>query len=59
MKAVSDALQVSRSNLYERLSGTAQERGRYKKLEDAALAETILPIVSARPTYGYLSHPGR
>ncbi len=53
MKAVSDALQVSRSNLYERLSGTAQERGRYKKLEDAALAETILPIVSARPTYGY------
>lgn len=53
MKAVSDALQVSRSNLYERMASSTRERGRYKKQDDAALAAAIRPIVDERPTYSY------
>ncbi len=54
MKAITDSLGVSRSNLYEkREEGRALRRGRYRKDEDDALLPLIREIVDARSTYGY------
>lgn len=54
MKAITDSLGVSRSNLYEkREEGRALRRGRYRKDEDDALLPLIREIVDVRSTYGY------
>ncbi len=53
MKAVADALDVSRSNLVERLAADRRKRGRYVKAADAELTPLIREIVDERPTYGY------
>ena len=53
MKAVADALGVSRSNLHERVSGKTKPRRRYHKAQDAALLPLIERLVAKRPTYGY------
>lgn len=53
MKTVCDTLQVARSNISERSSGTRRKRGSYKKPEDQELLPVIRSIVDDRPTYGY------
>jgi len=53
MKAVADALGVSRSNLAERLKGTSKPRGLYCKVEDADVLPSIRRLVGERPSYGY------
>jgi transposase InsO family protein len=53
VKAVAEALGVSRSNLIDRLNGATKPRRRYNKAQDAAVVPSIMAIVAARPTYGY------
>jgi transposase InsO family protein len=54
MKAITESLGVSRSNLYEkREEGRALRRRRYRKDEDDALLPLIREIVDVRSTYGY------
>ena len=53
MKAVAETLGVSRSNLVERLAGSAKPRRRYQKAQDAAVLPLVRRLVDARPTYGY------
>lgn len=53
MKAVAEILGVSRSNLYARLNGGAQQRRRYHKAQDVTVLPLITKLVAARPTYGY------
>lgn len=53
MKTVADVLGVSRSNLHDRLKGTAKPRRRTHKAQDAGLLPRITALVTARPTYGY------
>jgi transposase InsO family protein len=53
VKAVAEALGVSRSNLVERLAGGAKPRRRYQKAQDAAILPLVRRLVDARPTYGY------
>lgn len=57
MSAVAEVIGVSRSNLHERLNGSAKprpnERGRYHKAQDAADLPHIERLVAKRPTYGY------
>ncbi len=57
MKAVADTLDVSRSNLIERLKGKSKPRGPYHKVEDAELLPIIRRLVDQRPTYGYRRSP--
>ena len=52
MKAVSDALGVSRSNLYGKRKEPVR-RGRYRKAQDDELLPLIREIVDAKITYGY------
>jgi transposase InsO family protein len=51
VKAITDALGVSRSNLYAKRGSTP--RRCYRKDEDDALLPLIRKIADARPTYGY------
>ena len=53
MKAVAETLEVSRSNLVERLARGAKPRRRYQKAQDAAVLPLVRRLVDARPTYGY------
>lgn len=53
MKAVADALRVSRSNLSERMKGKSKPRGPYLKADDVELLPATRKLVDARPTYGY------
>ena len=54
MKAVSDAMGVSRSNLYQRNKAPKAARpGHYHKAQDKELLPHILHLVHQRPTYGY------
>lgn len=53
MKAVAATLGVSRSNLHERLNGSAKPRRGYHKAQDAAILPRIESLVAKRPTYGY------
>ena len=53
MKAVATTLGVSRSNLHERLNGSAKPRRGYHKAQDAAVLPRIKRLVAKRPTYGY------
>lgn len=53
MKAIAKTLGVSRSNLFERLTGHAKPRRRYHKAQDAAVIPLIRDLTAKRPTYGY------
>jgi len=54
MKTVSDAMGVSRSNLYQRdKAPKANGRNSYHKPQDKELLPHILSLVHQRPTYGY------
>ena len=53
MSAVATVLGVSRSNLHDRLNGSAQPRRSYHKAQDAAVLPRIRRLVAKRPTYGY------
>nr|WP_233282446.1 hypothetical protein [Agrobacterium tumefaciens] len=54
MKAVADALGVSRSYLAEQLKGKSKPRGPYHKVEDAELLSAIRRLVDQGLAYGYL-----
>ena len=53
MKAVTDTLDVARSNVFERLDGTRPARGPQEREGDTGLASEIRELVDQRPTYGY------
>jgi putative transposase len=53
VKAVAEALGVSRSNLVDRLTGSGKPRRRYHKAQDAAVLPLVQSLVDARPIYGY------
>lgn len=53
MKAVARTMAVSRSNLHERLHGSAKPRRSYHKAQDAAVLPRIQRLMAKRPTYGY------
>ena len=53
MKAIADALEVSRSNLTARSSHARPKRGHYEKSDDERLIPMIRAIVDERPTNGY------
>jgi putative transposase len=53
VKTVADTLGVSRSNLIERLGGSAKPRRRHRKARDAAVLPRVQRLVGERPTYGY------
>ena len=53
MKRVAETLGVSRSQLSERLKGSATPRGRYRKTDDGELLAPLRSLVDGRPTYGY------
>lgn len=57
MKAVAETLGVARSNLVERLKGSAEphqgKRRRYHKAQDGAVLERVRRLIGVRPTYGY------
>jgi putative transposase len=53
VKPVADALDVSRSQLHERLRGQPKPRTHYRKIEDAELLGPLRMLVDERPTYGY------
>jgi len=53
VKAIADALEVSRSNLIDQSSAPRVKRGRYSKTDDDRLMPMIRAFVDERPTYGY------
>lgn len=53
MKAVSEAVGVSRPHLSESLRREPKPRGRYEMSGDAELIERIRALVDERPSYGY------
>jgi len=53
MSTVAEVMGVSRSNLHDRLNGSAQPRRSYHKAQDAAVLPRIRRLVAKRPTYGY------
>ena len=53
MKAIAKTLEVSRSNLIERLSEQGSKRESYRKPDDTTVLPFIRELVDARPTYGY------
>ena len=53
MKTVAETLGVSRSNLHDRLNGSAKPRRSYHKAQDAAVLPRIERLMAKRPTYGY------
>ncbi len=53
MKAVATTPGLSRSNLHDRLNGSAKPRRGYHKARDAAVLPRIQRLVAKRPTYGY------
>lgn len=53
MKTVAEVMQVSRSNLMDRVGGRKRKRDRYCMTEDAQLVEEVRRVVDLRPTYGY------
>lgn len=53
MSVVADVIGVSRSNLHERLYGSAKPRRAFHKAGDAAVLPRIQRLLAKRPTYGY------
>jgi hypothetical protein len=50
VKAITDILEVSRANLYEKATG---RRRLYRKADDEYYLKLIREIIEERPTYGY------
>ena len=50
---VGDVLEVSPSNLHDRVNGSAKPRRGYHKAQDAVVLPRIQALVAKRPTYGY------
>lgn len=55
MKAIAQALGVSRSPVHERLKNASRSRGPYRKVDDAVVLPRITGLMSAGPAYGYQS----
>ncbi len=53
MSAIAQTLEVSRSNIYDRLNGKTKPRRSYHKAQDVAVLPLIQKLVAKRPTYGY------
>src|SRR6202012_2424660 len=53
VRRVAEVLEVSRSQLHERLRHGAKPRTHYRKSEDAELLQPVRRLVDERPTYGY------
>lgn len=58
MKRVAQTLGISRSNLHDRLNGSAKPRPRnervgYHKAQDAVVLPRIQALVAKQPTFGY------
>ena len=53
MKRIAETLEVARSNLVERASGSRAKRGPQTRGGDAELTADIRRLVDGRPTYGY------
>ena len=53
MRRVAEVLEVSRSQLHERLRNSGKPRLCYHKAEDAELLGSVRQLVDERPTYGY------
>lgn len=53
MRRVAEVLEVSRSQLHERLRRAPKPRVHYRKAEDAELLQAVRQLVDERPTYGY------
>ena len=53
VKRIAKALEVSRSQLHERLRNGLKPRRRYQKTGDAELLEPIRRLMDERPTYAY------
>jgi transposase InsO family protein len=53
VKRVAEVLEVSRSQLSERLRGVSTPRSRYNKVGDADLLAPLRTMVDEKPTYGY------
>ena len=53
MRRVAEVLEVSRSQLHERLRRHPMPRTHYRKAEDAELLQAVRQLVDERPTYGY------
>jgi transposase InsO family protein len=53
VRRIAEVLEVSRSQLHERLRHGLQPRKHYRKCKDAELLEPIRRLVDQRPTYGY------
>ena len=53
MKSVADVLDVSRSNLHDRLNGSTKPRRSCHKAQDAVVLPRIQALVAKRLTYGY------
>ena len=53
MKSVANALDISRSQLHERLTGDRKPRSSYRMSEDSELLPALRTLVDERPTYGY------
>jgi putative transposase len=53
VRRVAEVLEVSRSQLHERLRNSGKPRLRYHKAEDAELLGSVRQLVDERPTYGY------
>lgn len=53
MRAICDALEVSRSNVAEQTNVRPIRAARYVKSEDGPLLQAIQAITDNRPSYGY------
>jgi putative transposase len=53
VRRVAEVLEVSRSQLHERLRRDAKARVHYQKAEDGELLQAVRRLVDERPTYGY------
>jgi putative transposase len=53
VRRVALVLEVSRSQLHERLRHGPQPRTHYRKSGDAELLQPVRRLVDERPTYGY------
>jgi hypothetical protein len=52
VKTVADVLEVSRSNLHDRVNRSAKPPRGYHKAQDAVVLPHIQTLVAKRPTYG-------
>jgi len=53
VRRVAEVLEVSRSQLHERLRRGVKARAHYQKAEDGELLQAVRRLVDERPTYGY------